>query len=159
MVFQKTVPCWCPFESRRPRTDNEHFEALAAAVFSARFKPDIVRARWPSIRKAFAGFDLRLVASWPDSEVDRLLAYPGIIRNRKKVTAILRNGRGLLERAEKYGGVRAYLGSYAGDDSILVHELDGWMHYIGAPSIRCYLTCVGLLQKNRRATKNDGTRL
>jgi DNA-3-methyladenine glycosylase I len=64
---------------------------LAAAVFSARFNPDLVRARWPSIREAFAGFDLRLVASWPDREVDRLLAYPGVIRNRKKVIAILRN--------------------------------------------------------------------
>jgi hypothetical protein len=51
--------CWCPFENRSPRTDDEYFEVLAAAVFSARFNPDIVRARWPSIRKAFAGFDLR----------------------------------------------------------------------------------------------------
>ena len=92
MVRSQKVPCWCPFENRHPETDNEYFEALAAAVFSARFKPDVVRKRWPSIRKAFAEFDLRLVASWPDSEVDRLLAYPGIIRNRKKVTAILRNG-------------------------------------------------------------------
>jgi hypothetical protein len=46
---------------------------------------DIVRVRWPSIRKAFVEFDLRLVASWPDTEVDRLLGSPGIIRNRKKV--------------------------------------------------------------------------
>lgn len=149
MVLSKEAPCWCPFEHRHPQTDNEYFEALAAAVFSARFNPDIIRVRWPSIRKAFAGFDLRLVASWPDSEVDHLLAHPGIIGNRKKVIAILRNGRDLLEKAGRYGDVRAYLGSYAGDDSALVDELDSWMHYIGAPSIRCYLYCIGILEQKR----------
>lgn len=147
MTVSRKNPCWCPFENRRPQTDDEYFEALAAAVFSARFDPNIVRTRWPSIRKAFAEFDLRLVASWPDTEVERLLAYPGIIRNRKKVTAILRNGRDLLERVDRYGGVRAYLDSYGDDDSVLVHELDTWTHYIGAPSIRCYLRCVGILRE------------
>jgi 3-methyladenine DNA glycosylase Tag len=110
---------------------------------------DIVRVRWPSIRKAFVEFDLRLVASWPDTEVDRLLGSPGIIRNRKKVTAVLRNGRDLLRRAERYGSVRAYLSSYRGDDSALIDGLDDWMHYIGAPSIRSYLYCIGILQSTR----------
>jgi DNA-3-methyladenine glycosylase I len=147
MVFVQNAPCWCPFEKRHPRSDDEYFEALAAAVFSARFTPEIVRARWPSIRAAFAEFDLRLVSSWPDSQVDRLLAYPGMIRNRKKVTAVLRNGREFLKKAERYGAVRAYLDSYGGDESALVHELDRWMHYIGAPSIRCFLYCVGILER------------
>jgi 3-methyladenine DNA glycosylase Tag len=143
------TPCWCPFDNRPPHTDDEYFEVLAAAVFSARFNPDIVRARWPSIREAFAGFDLRLVASWPDSEVDRLLAHPGVIRNRKKVIAILRNGRDLVKRVERYGAVRAYLSSYGDDVSALVDDPDSWAHYIGTPSIRCYLCCAGILQKKR----------
>jgi 3-methyladenine DNA glycosylase Tag len=145
MVFSQNAPCWCPFETRRSRTDNEYFEVLAAAVFSARFNADIVRRRWPSVRTAFAEFDLHLVASWTDSEVDRLLACPGMIRNRKKVTAVLRNGRELLKKAERYGAVRAYLDSYGGDESGLVYELDSWMHYIGAPSIRCFLYCAEIL--------------
>jgi hypothetical protein len=102
------TPCWCPFDNRPPHTDDEYFEVLAAAVFSARFNPDIVRARWPSIREAFAGFDLPLVASWP-----------------------------------------AYLSSYGDDVSALVDDLDSWAHYIGTPSIRCYLCCAGILQKKR----------
>jgi 3-methyladenine DNA glycosylase Tag len=44
------------------------------------------------------GAYLRLVSSWPDSQVDRLLAYPGMIRNRKKVIAVLRNGREFLKK-------------------------------------------------------------
>lgn len=128
MMFSQKAPCWCPFENRHPRTDNEYFEALAAAVFSARFNPDIVRTRWPSIRRAFGDFELRLVACWPHSEMEHLLASPGIIRNSKKLTAILRNARDLLKKAERYGSVRAYLNSCGGDGSVLIDELDSWMH-------------------------------
>lgn len=137
------VAGWCPFEGRKPRTDDDYFEALTAAVFQARFRPEIVRRRWPSIREAFAGFSLRRVAAWPDAEVERLLAAPGIIRNRKKILATLRNARDLLARADAYGSVEAYLRACGDDVEHLVAEIDRWAHYIGAPSIRWFLRCAG----------------
>jgi len=139
------APCWCPFEGRMPCSDNEHFEALTAAVFSARFNPGIVRSRWPAIRNAFAGFDLERVASWPDSESERLLAYPGMIRNRKKIMATLRNARELVRKVALYGSVQSYLASFGPSTQALIDELDGWVHYIGAPSLRCYVNCAGLI--------------
>lgn len=139
------APCWCPFEGRVPRSDDQHFEALTAAVFSARFNPDIVRIRWPSVRKAFGEFHLNLVASWPDSESERLLCYPGMIRSRKKVMATLRNARELAKRAFVHGSVQSYMDAFESDPEALVRELDGWAHYAGAPSLRCYLRCIGLL--------------
>ena len=126
-----------------PCSDNEHFEALTAAVFSARFNPDIVRMRWPAIRDAFAGFDLDRVASWPDGEIERLLTYPGMIRNRKKIMATLRNARKLLSKVKLHGSVQSYLALFGPSTQVLIDELDGWVHYIGAPSLRCYLQCVG----------------
>ncbi len=135
------VAGWCPFADHPPETDDDYFEALAAAVFQARFNPAIVRQRWPWIRRAFADFRLRTVAGWADAEVERLLAEPGIIRNRKKVQATIRNARDLLQRAERYGSVRAYLESFGTDVEALVADLDGWAHYIGAPSIRWFLRC------------------
>src|SRR5690348_5086117 len=117
-----------------PCSDNEHFEALTAAVFSARFNADIVRGRWPAIRHAFADFDLDRVASWPDGESERLLAYPGMIRNRKKIIATLRNARELAEKATLYGSVQSYLASFGPSTQAVIDELDGWVHYIGAPS-------------------------
>jgi DNA-3-methyladenine glycosylase I len=140
------APCWCPFEGRVPRSDSEHLEALTAAVFSARFNPDIVRRRWPAIRTAFGEFQLDLVASWPDSEAERLLTYPGMIRNRKKVVATLRNARELVMRTVMHGSVRAYVDTFGSDTEALVRELDGWAHYAGAPSLRCYLKCLGRIE-------------
>ena len=139
------APCWCPFEGRVPCTDNDHFEALTAAVFSARFNPDVVRNRWPAIRKAFVDFALDRVASWPDSDTERLLIYPGMIRNRKKVLATLRNARELRRKVTRYGSVQAYVASFGLNTQAVIEELDGWVHYIGAPSLRCYLKCAGLI--------------
>ena len=70
--------------------DDEHFETLTAAVFCARFKPDIVRSRWRAIRRCFAYFNLAVVASWPEQEIERLMQQPGIIRNRKKIAPSIR---------------------------------------------------------------------
>lgn len=139
------APCWCPFEGRVPRSDNEHFEALTAAVFSARFDPVIVRRRWPAIRRAFVEFHLDVVASWPDGETERLLTYPGMIHSRKKVMATLRNARELVKKVTAHGSVQSYVETFGPDSEALVRELDGWAHYVGAPSLRCYLRCIGLL--------------
>jgi len=106
--------------------------------------------RWPSIRKAFADFHLRDVASWSDGDAERILAYPGMIRNRKKVMATLRNARQLLDKVKAHGSVQSYLALFGEDTDALIDELDGWVHYIGAPSLRCYLHCVGLTATDPR---------
>jgi hypothetical protein len=40
------VKDWCPFIDVAPQTDDQYFEALTAAVFQARFNPEVVRRRW-----------------------------------------------------------------------------------------------------------------
>lgn len=139
-----TAPCWCPLQKGGVRTDDEHFETLTAAVFCARFKPDIVRSRWRAIRRCFAYFNLAVVASWPEHEIERLMQQPGIIRNRKNIVATLRNAGELMRLRRRYGSVQAYLRYAQGSRSGLVQAVDRWAHYIGAPSIRCYLACAGL---------------
>lgn len=132
------VPGWNPLGARSPAGDDEVLELLAAAVLQARFRPEIVRARWPAIRRAFAGFALATVAAWPDEQVAVLMQDAGIVRNEKKLRAILRNARELQARSRAHGGALAYLRAFEGEDA-LVRELDGWAHYIGAPSIRWFV--------------------
>ena len=55
------VPGWNPLGDAPARTDAAIFELLTAAVFQARFRPEIVRRRWPAIRLAFAGFNVSQV--------------------------------------------------------------------------------------------------
>lgn len=138
MAGEDVVEGWSPFGIERVRGDDRVFELLSAAVFQARFRPAIVRSRWPSIREAFAGFDLEEVASWLDDREAALLEHPGMIRSPKKIRATLRNARDLAERGRSFGSVDAYLDSFPAEDA-LVEEVDRWAHYIGAPSIRWFV--------------------
>jgi DNA-3-methyladenine glycosylase I len=133
------VEGWNPLGGRPAASDDEIFEVLTAAVFQARFRPAVVRARWPCIRQGFAQFDLGVVARWPDLRLDELMQSPGMIRNRKKILATLRNARDLEALTMRFGSALAYLRSFGGDEEMLVRDIDTWAHYIGAPSIRWFV--------------------
>jgi DNA-3-methyladenine glycosylase I len=60
-------------------------------------------------RRAFAGFDPQLVAGFDDADVARLLADPGIVRNRLKVASTVSNARAVLEVQARYGSLDAFL--------------------------------------------------
>jgi DNA-3-methyladenine glycosylase I len=60
-------------------------------------------------RRAFAGFDPQLVAGFDDADVARLLADPGIVRNRLKVASTISNARAVLEVQARYGSLDAFL--------------------------------------------------
>lgn len=133
------VEGWNPLGDRPVESDDQIFELLAAAVFQARFRPAVVRSRWPAIRHAFADFDLSAVAGWPDERLAGLMDADGMIRNEKKIRATLRNARDLQARSRQHGCALAYLRSIGGDEEALVRDIDTWAHYIGAPSIRWFV--------------------
>ena len=56
----------------------------------------VLRKR-PAFREAFAGFDPQRVAAFDDADVERLLADPGIVRNRQKIVATVENARAVLD--------------------------------------------------------------
>jgi len=60
-------------------------------------------------RRAFAGFDPQLVAGFGDVDVARLLADPGIVRNRLKIASTISNARAVLEVQARYGSLDAFL--------------------------------------------------
>lgn len=59
-------------------------------------------------RRAFAGFDLEKVARYDERDVARLLADPGIVRNRLKVAAAIANAQATLRLREEFGGLDTY---------------------------------------------------
>ncbi len=72
----------------------------------------ILRKR-ENYRKAFQGFDCKLIAGYTQSDVARLLADPGIIRNRLKIGSAIRNAQSVLAIQREYGSLDAYLGQFA----------------------------------------------
>ena len=69
-------------------------------------------------RRAFAGFDPHKVALFNDDDVARLLADPGIIRNRLKVASTVSNARAVLEVQKRYGSLDSYLWSFVDGEPV-----------------------------------------
>jgi len=59
-------------------------------------------------RNAFEHFDYERIARYTSRDVDRLLADPGIVRNRLKVESAIHNARAALSIREEFGSLDAF---------------------------------------------------
>ncbi len=67
-----------------------------------------------SYRTAFADFDARTVARFGAKDIRRLLADPGIVRNRLKITAAVDNARAFLQVQEEFDSFDRFVWSFVG---------------------------------------------
>ncbi|MFF8877422.1 DNA-3-methyladenine glycosylase I [Streptomyces flaveolus] len=79
--------------------DDALFERLSLEAFQSGLSWITILRRRPGFRAAFADFEIAAVAEFTDEDRERLLADPGIIRNRAKIDATLANARVLTEWA------------------------------------------------------------
>ncbi|MGQ9822841.1 MAG: DNA-3-methyladenine glycosylase I [Thermogutta sp.] len=136
--------CDRPLPRQVPPDNSGYLEALARAIFQAGFSWQVVREKWPAIRCAFEGFDIATVASYGGAEVDRLLANPAIIRNGRKVEAIIQNARIMQQLIAEHGSIHAYLRSLDGlSYPQKRRELTRRFHHLGPTGAFVFLYCVG----------------
>ena len=74
----------------------------------------MIREKWLDFQRAFHGFNVQKVAAYGDRDLERLLADPGIVRNRRKIVATIENARALVDLASEYGSFHDYLRSLDG---------------------------------------------
>jgi DNA-3-methyladenine glycosylase I len=79
--------------------DDALYERLSLEAFQSGLSWITILRRREGFRAAFAGFEIAKVATFTDSDKDRLLADEGIIRNRAKIDATLANARVLADWA------------------------------------------------------------
>lgn len=87
------------------------FEKLVLDGFQAGLAWITILRKREAFRKAFAGFDPDIIATWGTSEVERLLQDPGIVRHRGKIEATITNARA-WQRIEAEQGFSDFLWSY-----------------------------------------------
>jgi DNA-3-methyladenine glycosylase I len=95
---------------RRLTTDDAMFERLTLEAFQSGLSWLIVLRKRPGFRAAFDGFSIPTVAAFDDTDVERLLADAGIVRNRSKIEAAISNARAALDLP---GGMLAFAESFA----------------------------------------------
>ncbi len=82
---------------------------LAQVVFLAGFSWKVVRDKWPNFRRAFDHFDIDVVARYDLDDLERLLSDPGIVRNGRKIEAVIANARVMRRLIAEHGSFHAYL--------------------------------------------------
>jgi DNA-3-methyladenine glycosylase I len=81
-----------------PSRDERHlFEMLTLEGAQAGLSWSTILRKRGGYRKAFANFDAATVARFTGKDVERLLADPGIVRNRLKVESAVNNAQRILE--------------------------------------------------------------
>lgn len=89
------------------------FERVSLEAFQSGLAWITILRKREGFRTAFDGFDPRAVAAYDESDVDRLMADAGIVRNRAKITATIANARALLALHEAGGSLDTLFWSYA----------------------------------------------
>ncbi len=117
---------YCAFATGHPVHDHYHatehgfpsrdesvlFERLCLEIMQAGLSWEIVLKRRATMRIAFEGFDVDRVSAFGTADVARLLADPGIIRNRLKVEAIISNARTIQGLRQSHGSFFEWLDAH-----------------------------------------------
>ncbi|GIF10994.1 DNA-3-methyladenine glycosylase I [Actinoplanes teichomyceticus] len=93
------------------RGDDQLFERLTLEAFQSGLSWITILRKRPAFRAAFDGFSIAKVAAYTAADAERLMADPGIVRNRMKVDAALHNAKVAAELAP--GGLTELLWSFA----------------------------------------------
>ena len=88
------------------------FERLLLEINQAGLSWETMLRKRDGFRAAYSGFEVDRVARYGERDRARLLADPGIIRNRLKVEAAIHNARVIQQLRDTHGGFAAWLDAH-----------------------------------------------
>ena len=94
--------------------DRGLFEFLVLEGAQAGLSWETILKKRDNYRRAFDDFDPERVARYTTRKVEKLLADPGIVRNRLKVESAVTNARAFLDVRDEVGSFDAYIWRFVG---------------------------------------------
>ena len=90
-------------------SDNELFGRLILEINQAGLSWTTILNKQDNFRTAFSNFDIKKIADYGKSDISRLLANSGIVRNKLKINAVIFNARKIVELQKEYGSFKSWL--------------------------------------------------
>ena len=113
-----------------PSHDDTHlFEMLILEGAQAGLSWITILRKRENYRAAFAGFDVDRVARFGGARIEKLLADPGIVRNRAKVNAAVVNAKMVRRIRDEHGSLAAFLWRFVDGEPVI----NSWRSYRDAP--------------------------
>lgn len=102
--------------------DHKMFEFLVLESAQAGLSWITILRKREGYRKAFADFDVEKVAAFTEEDIDRLMSFDGIVRNRLKISATISNARAYMEIQCEFGSFCNYLRGFLPDGRPIVNS-------------------------------------
>ena len=105
------------------RDEHGVFERLSLEAFQAGLSWATILRKRENFREAFAGFDPEAIEGFGDAKVEELLGNAGIIRNRAKILATIKNAKATIALRED-GGLAEFIWSFQPDSTPVPNALE-----------------------------------
>lgn len=142
--------------------DKKLYEMLLLEAFQAGLSWITILKKREEFRTAFDGFCAEKVASYGEDKLEELMQNKGLIRNRKKMEAAVKNARVFLQIQEEFGSFSRYLWGFT-DGKVILNQDDNFavktelsdrlskdlkkrgMAFVGSVTIYSFLQAVGVV--------------
>ena len=125
-----------------PQSLADYLEVMCKAIFQSGMSWRVVEAKWPGLKEAMRNFDPVALAFLSEKELDELAQDTRVIRNRRKLAAIVKNAQTLRALEEEHGSFQAYLRSHGGFEPT-VKDLRKRFGFLGETGAYYFLYVVG----------------
>jgi DNA-3-methyladenine glycosylase I len=112
------------------RDDRALFEFLILEGAQAGLSWYTILKKRTAYRLAFDDFDAAKIARYREAKLEKLLANPGIVRNRLKIRGAVQNARASLAVTKEFGSLHKYLWQFTGGQPIQ----NSWQHHKEVPA-------------------------
>ncbi len=125
-----------------PKNNDDYFELMSKALFVAGLNWSVIDNKWQGFQKAFSGFSISKVANFGEKNIQALMNDDGIVKNEKKIRAVVQNAQEILNLTKQHGSFRNYLKSF-NDETVLIKDLRSRFKFLGESTSRIFLYMVG----------------
>lgn len=95
------------------------FEFLVLDIMQAGLSFLTILRKRENLRQAFDDFDVEKISNYGEEKVFELLNNPGIIRNRKKIEAVINNASSFIEIQNEFGSFSNYIWTFVNHKPII----------------------------------------
>lgn len=99
--------------------DNKLFEFLVLDAFQAGLSWQTILHKRENFKKAFYHFDATKIAKMNETQINQLMQNEGIVRNKLKIKAAVKNAQSFLNLQEKHNGFYHYLWQFTDGKTII----------------------------------------
>jgi DNA-3-methyladenine glycosylase I len=130
--------------------DRKLFEFLILEGAQAGLSWDTVLAKRENYRKALHGFDFQRIAKYTAKDKRRLLANPGIVRNRAKIDATIVNARCFIALRKEFGSFSRYVRAFTDANSLSKDLKKRGFNFVGPTIMYAFMQAVGMVNDHEK---------